>query len=167
MTGAHYRYLLLEQGAGGFLVNVGINLAIAWALFRSLASVPLWGATSIAGDTVATCFLLPFMTCVIVTRMAVREIRRGRFAAPSWRRTSSPTLARLPANTERRALLLGGITVATLAPLTICLLVVIGIDQLSFQNFLVFKSLFAGILGGALTPVIALAALGDVSSETR
>lgn len=167
MTGAHYRYLLLEQGAGGFLVNVAINAAIAWVVFHSLGSVPLWGVTSIALDTVATCFLLPFMTCVIVTRLALREIRRGRFDAPNWRRASSPTLRRLPASTEGRAVFLGGICVAILAPLTIWALVLAGVDALSFQRFLVFKSLFAGILGGALTPIIALAALGDASCENK
>jgi len=37
------------------------------------------------------------------------------------------------------------------------------VEELGFRNFILFKSLFAGLLGGVLTPVIALAALGDVT----
>ncbi len=163
LTGAHYRYLLLEQGAGGTLVNIAINAAIAWPLFHTLEQVPLWGTMSIAGDTISTCFLLPFATCVIVTRLAAREVRRGRFPAPRFRRARSPWLKRLPASTEVRGILLGIVCTATLAPLTILVLALLGIDQLGFHGFLALKSLFAGALGGLLTPVIALAALGDAT----
>jgi hypothetical protein len=167
MTGAHYRYLLLEQCAGGALFNVGFNLAIAWAMFRALPSVPLWGTMSIAADTLSTCFLLPFMTCVIVTRLAVREIRRGRFDAPGWRRSSHRILGRLPTNTQARALLLGILGLAVVAPPTLLVFVALGVTELPLRDFLIFKSTYAGVLGGIFTPIVALASLGDAAPSRR
>lgn len=167
MNGAHHRYLWLEQGAGGALFNVGFNLAIAWPMFRGISSVPLWGTMSIAGDTVSTCFLLPFMTCLIVTRLAVREIRRGRFDAPSWRRSSHRILGRLPANTEVRALLLGALGLAILSPLTLLVFVALGVTELPLRQYLIFKCAYSGVLGGIFTPIVALASLGDAQPSSR
>ena len=56
---AHRRYLLLEQGLGSIVINVVLNAAIAWLLFRGLDVVPLWGNQSIAGDTIATTLIPP------------------------------------------------------------------------------------------------------------
>jgi hypothetical protein len=167
MTGAHYRYLVLEQCIGGALFNVGFNLAIAWPMFRTLPSVPLWGTMSIAADTLSTCFLLPFMTCVVVTRLAVREIRRGRFDPPGWRRSSHRILGRLPSNTQVRALLLGALGLAFVAPVTLLVFVAMGVTSLPLREFLIFKSASSGVLGGIFTPIVALASLGDAEPPSR
>jgi hypothetical protein len=161
LTRAHYRYLVLEQCIGGALFNFAFNAAIAWPFFHGFADVPLWGVTSIASDTLSTCFLLPFMTCVVVTRLARREIRRGRFDVPGWRRSAHPILGRLPRNTEMRGLLLGALCLALVAPVALGVFVSLQIQTLPFREFLVFKSTFAGVLGGIFTPVVALASLGD------
>lgn len=164
MTRAHYQYVLLEQGVGAFVVNVAINAGIAWLLFRSLSVVPLWGAQSIAGDTVATCFILPLLTCLIVTRLAHREIRRGRFGVPDWRRESIRALARLPAATSRRALLFGVACALVIGPVTVGVLALAGVAELPFSDFVTFKALFAGGLAALVSPVIALAAITDTAT---
>jgi hypothetical protein len=165
MTDVHYRYLWLEQGIGAAIFNVVVSAGIAWLLFRPLDVVPLWGPQSIAGDTIATCFFLPFLTCLIVTRLAHREVRRGRLPAPRWRRTSHPVLRRLPAGTGRRAVVLGVLGVLLVAPVTIALLDAANIGALGFTGFVSFKALYAGVLGAAVTPVVALAALGDAEDS--
>jgi hypothetical protein len=73
MNAAHRRYVVLEQGVGAVSVNFLLNVAIAWAAFRGMSSIPIWGAQSIAGDTIATAFVLPFLTCLIVTPLAHRR----------------------------------------------------------------------------------------------
>jgi hypothetical protein len=67
LTPAQRRFVLLDNGVGAFVVNLMINGVIAWLLFRKATRVPMWGQSSIAGDTIATAFLLPAITCLIVT----------------------------------------------------------------------------------------------------
>jgi hypothetical protein len=64
---AQRRFVLLDNGVGAFVVNLMINGVIAWLLFCKATRVPMWGQSSIAGDTIATAFLLPAITCLIVT----------------------------------------------------------------------------------------------------
>jgi len=61
---AQRRYLLLEQGVGAAGFNFLLNAAIAWLMFRGADVVPLWGQQSIAGDTIGTSIILPFLTCL-------------------------------------------------------------------------------------------------------
>src|SRR5438874_2612083 len=102
MSPAVRRYLLLEQGVGAAVFNLVLNAAIAWAMFRSVAVVPLWGQQSIMGDTIGTCFLLPLLTCLIATRLVRSHVRAGKVAALGWTRTSHPVLGWLPETPARR-----------------------------------------------------------------
>jgi hypothetical protein len=163
LSPAHRRYLILEQGVGAAVVNLVINGAIAWAMFRSLATVPLWGEQSIAGDTIGTTFLLPLITCLIVTPLARRQVHGGRLAPLGWRIGRYAMLDRLPATALRRGLVIGALSALFVAPLAILALSVSGVDSMSFGSFLIFKAIFAAALAAAVTPVISLCALADVS----
>src|SRR5262249_35640990 len=116
MSPAHRRYLLLEQGIGAGVVNFLINALIARLSFRGQARVPLWGQQSIAGDTIATCLLLPLITCLIVTAVARRQMRSGRLAALGWTPVSHPPLGWLPRGTFVRGLAFGIVCVLVVAP---------------------------------------------------
>jgi hypothetical protein len=88
LTPAQRRFVLLDNVVGPFVVNLLINGVIAWLLFRKATHVPMWGQSSIAGDTIANAFLLPAITCLIVTPLARGRVRTGRVAAvgdASWR----------------------------------------------------------------------------------
>lgn len=163
MTSAHRRYLVLEQGVGAGVFNTILNAGIAWALFRTLPSVPLWGSQSIAGDTFATCFVLPLLTCLIVTRLAHREVDRGRLPTPSWSRRTHATLGRLPTTTGRRALVFGAVSMLLFAPPTCAVLALLGTTDLGLTQFITFKAIFAGGLAAIVTPIIAWCALGDLT----
>src|SRR5205823_4376911 len=106
MPPAVRRYLLLEQGVGAAVFNFVLNAAIAWAMFRSVDVVPLWGQQSIMGDTIGTCFLLPLLTCLIVTRLVRGHMRAGKVASLGWTRASHPVLGWLPRTTPRRGVAL-------------------------------------------------------------
>ena len=60
-----------------------------------------------------------------------------------------------------RALLLGLAVVVLGGSLVFALLTVLGVESLAFTPFLAFKAVFAGLLGGIVTPFIALLALAD------
>ena len=157
----HRRFLLLEQGIGSAIFNILLNGAIAWAMFRHLDVVPLWGQESIAGDTLGTTFFLPFFTALIVTPLVRRRVRHGGLDALGWTRDSHSVLGWLPPGTFRRALTLGFVTLIVVGPLAVLALHVLSVDQLAFGPFIIFKSVFAGLLALVVTPVISIWALAE------
>ena len=147
---------MLDNVVGPFIVNLLINGVIAWLLFRKATHVPMWGQSGIAGDTIATAFLLPAITCLIVTPLARGRVRTGRMAAlddASWRW--------VPRNMVWRALLMGLICMLVLAPLTLFLLGAVGVRELSPWHFIHFKATFAAVEGALVTPFLALWAISD------
>jgi hypothetical protein len=159
---AHRRYLLIEQGVGAAIINLLLNGAIAWFMTRSLERVPLWGTdVSIAGDTIGTTFLLPFFTCLIVTRLARGQVASGRLPAVAWRREGHPAMRRLPARTLPRALVLGLATLIAVAPVAVWALTAFEVNDLGVWRFITFKALFGAVLAAVITPIVALGALGD------
>jgi hypothetical protein len=156
MSPAHKRFLLLEEGVGSVIVNLLINGVIAYLMFRGAESVPLWGQQSIAGDTIGTTFFLPLITCLIVTPLARGQVRSGRVQPVDGFPLGLRWMPRRPL---WRGALLGGICVAAVAPLAVTALVVFGVVQQSFWQFVVFKAIFAAALGAVVTPLIALWAI--------
>ena len=99
LSGPHQRFLLIEQGAVPTVFNFALNGAIAWALFRSAEEVPLWGESSVGVDLLATAFLLPFLTCLIVSAIVARHVRDGK--VPPLRASSCRTRAGSSARRSR------------------------------------------------------------------
>jgi hypothetical protein len=162
---AHRRYLVAEQCLGAAIFNFAINALIAWGLFRHLEEVPLWGQESIAGDTVGTCFFLPFFTGLIVTRLAHGRIRAGALPVLGRSRETLAGLGRLPGGTLRRSLVLGLVCALLVAPPALLILAALDVQSLSFWPFVTFKATFAAALAALVTPPIALAALADGRAE--
>ena len=162
MSSAHVRYLFVEQLVGSAVVNLVLNALIAWGVFGRLGVVPLWGQQSIAGDLVGTAFLLPFLTCVIVTPMARRQVVQRGLGGLGWSRASSPWLRLLPASTVWRGAVLGVACVLAVAPFLVGTLDVVGVGAMSVRGFVIFKALVAGVLGAAVTPLIALWAIAEM-----
>ena len=161
MSPAHRRYLLIEQGVGSAVVNFAINAAIAWLMFRRQDVVPLWGQQSIAGDTIGTCLILPIVTCLIVTPVARGHVRKGRVTPLGWRRDSHRVLGWLPASTFLRGFVLGLLCMVALSPLTLFVLTLLHVADLSLWEFVVFKASFAAFAGALVTPVVAMWAIAE------
>jgi len=161
MSTTRGRRFIIEQGIGSAIVNLVMNGAIAWALFRSLTSVPLWGQHSIASDTLVTTFLLPLHTCLIVTPLTRRRIRSGSLSPVEWRYSSDSALGRLPRKAIPCALVFGVISLILAAPLALGALTALEVAQMSFERFVVFKATFAAMLAAVVTPAIGLYALAE------
>ncbi len=164
LDAAHRRYLLIEQGVGAAVFNLVLNGVIAWLSVRSLERVPLWGGdTSIAVDTIATTFLLPFITCLVVTRLARGMVEKGKLPPVAWRRAEHPLLGRLPGRPVTRGLVLGVAGLVAFAPVVVWAFAALEVRDLGPWSFVVFKALFAAVLSCVFTPLIAVMALGDAS----
>jgi hypothetical protein len=151
----HRRFLLLEQGIGAAVFNLALNAAIAWLVFRRLETVPLRGEQSIAGDTLITGFLLPFFTCLIVTRLARKQVEAGHVPPLAWTGAGRVALGWLPARTWLRGVVLGGAGVVLLAMPVVALLDAAGVDGLTLGRFVAFKASFAALAALLVTPAIA------------
>ena len=167
MSPAHRRYLLVEQGIGAAVFNFALNAGIAWLLFRSQDVVPLWGDRSIAGDTIATSMILPFLTTLIVTPTARRQVRAGRVAALGWSRATHPTLGWLPRGTFARAFVLGVVCAVVLSPITLLVLGLLHVADLGFGRFVLFKAAFAAMEALLVTPVVSLWAIAEAAEPVR
>lgn len=157
------RLLFVEHGFGAAVVNFALNAAIAWLVFPA-APVPLWGTMSIAGDTLATGFLLPFVTCLVVDRSMRAQVARGRVRAlPPEQLPKSPWASW---SSARRGLALGAMCVLLAAIPVVACLASAGVADLPRWSFVCFKAAFAAALGAVVTPPIAWWALVRASRST-
>jgi hypothetical protein len=161
LTPAHRRYLLVDTGVSPLITNLAINGVIAWLIYRNATHVPLWGQSSIAGDTIATSFLLPLITCLIVTPLARGKVRAGQ--VPQLMRDASWNW--LPHNALWRGIVIGILGLLVLTPVTLLGFRALGINALKPWHFVYFKSTFAAFEGLLVTPLLALWALSDISRE--
>jgi hypothetical protein len=161
LSDRHRRFLRVDQGLVPAIFNVVINGAIAWALLRGHPEIPLWGETSVGVDLIATGFLLPFLTCLIVSRLIAGQVRSGRLpaleshqiASRGWHRRSS----------LRRGLLLGGVGVVFASAPVVAALEIAQAPPIALLPFVGFKAVWAGLLAGVLSPLIAWWALASAS----
>src|SRR3990172_8538475 len=89
LSAAQRGYLLVGQVIVPAVINLVLNGAIGFAMFRCASEIPLLGRQSIVGDTLGTCFFLPAITCLIVTPIVRGHVKKGtaepmRGALPRW-----------------------------------------------------------------------------------
>lgn len=159
LSTAQRGYLVVGQSIVPAIINLVLNGAIGFAMFRNVAELPLFGDPSIVVDTLATCFFLPAITCLIVTPIVRGQVRKGvaqplSGALPGW-------LAPFHLSLVPRAFALGLAIAALAGGMAVLALLALGVDALAFTPFLFCKAVFAGLLGGLVTPLIALLALAD------
>jgi Ser/Thr protein kinase RdoA (MazF antagonist) len=159
LDAAQRRWIWLNAVLITAVLNVAINAGLAWATAGDEA-VPLWSAPVVGGpstitDTAGTLFLLPLITCLLVTTAVRREVRDGRLA----RRVD--LLHALPRNRLLRGAVFGAFWFALLAPPAILLIVVLGFGDVSPEAFVVYKVVLSVLFGALVTPFIAIAAMND------
>ena len=163
LSRAHLKFLVIEEVVGSSIVNFLLNGGIAWLLFRSTSSVPLWGATSIAMDTWVTAFVLPVLTSLIARVLVRAQVARGKLAAiPSSEVRESPWLRR---SSLQRGALVGIAAMAVVATPVVGTFVLAGLTHLSTSGFIWFKASFAAGLGALVTPLLGWWELQNASRQ--
>jgi len=159
LTAEQRRFLWLHEALVPFAINVVLNGAIGWAMFRGASEVPLWGASSVGGDTLGTSFFLPLITCLIVTPLVRAQVKQGH--TPPFEGVLAGWLRPLQRPLATRAIALGLACIPLAGGAAIALLTALDVETLTFGSFLAWKSLYSGVLAIFVTPVIALLALAD------
>jgi hypothetical protein len=170
LTAPQRRWLVLNALLATALLNLVVNGVIALLFVQGQSDVPLWtrplSETSTLGDTLGTIFLLPLITCVLITTVVRRDLRSGALAPLDTEHSYGRWLAARPEGRFRRGLGFGVIAFITLAlPVTLAL-VVLDFGTLTRGEFVTFKVAFAIALGAIVTPVIALCAMTDGVDST-
>jgi hypothetical protein len=165
LPASHRRWIILRALLATAVSNVVVNAVISWISVRGELTVSLWGLpvveTSIFWNVVGTLFLLPLITCLLVTNAIWREVRLGSLTSVSHLRAVHHWLAVLPPDRLLRSVAFGAIAVATLAPIVTLALIVSGAPELTKEQFVVCQTAFAVVIGAIVTPVIALYAMAD------
>ena len=161
LSDRHRHFLRIDQGVVPAIFNVVINGVIAWAILRAHAHVPLWGEPSVGVDLLATGFLLPFLTCLIVSRLIGGQVRNGKLppleshqiASRGWHHRSS----------LQRGLFLGFVGVVFASAPIVAALEIARAQPIALYSFVGFKAIWAGLLAAVLSPLIAWWALASAS----
>ncbi|HEY4058375.1 MAG TPA: WS/DGAT domain-containing protein [Kofleriaceae bacterium] len=152
------RYLLVS-GAVAAIVNIVVNAVVGSAVYAHMATIPLEGDKSIAGDTVVGAFLIAFFTLLVVPPAARREVRSGKA------RGTGPHRLRLPRKWPLLVAIVGGFLSAVAIGIPVVALV--GKTQgafLSHDAFLAFKVGFSAVWGSLSAVLIAALAMAGEKS---
>ncbi|HSG17692.1 MAG TPA: cytochrome P450 [Anaerolineae bacterium] len=142
------------------VINFLLNGLIAWLIY---GRTPIILLPTLTIDTLLTCFLIPFLTCLIVVPIVWQLVRQGDITAVAWLRTDFWWLRWLPNGKWARALAVGLATAILGTLIIVGLLSLLGIGSMAGSAFVWFKTTYAVILAALVTPLLALASLADAS----
>jgi hypothetical protein len=163
LSDRHRSFLIIEQSAIAGIINVVINGVIVWLLMHSLTEIPLWGDVSMGGDLLATGFLLPFLTCLVVSALTRRQVQSGKL--PALEASQIRPLGIHRRSSLFRATLMGVVGVTFFSGPLVVLLDLAQASPVPFLSFLYFKAIWAGIFAMIVSPIIAWWALSAASSD--
>jgi hypothetical protein len=161
----HRRWLLINAFAFAAVVNLIINGAIAWLTTLGKHGVPVW-ASPVAGpslivDACLTLLLLPLVACPIVTLSVWREHRRGALDLLTASPSMQSVVNRLPRTSVRRGVTFGAAALIVLGPPVVAALILVDPGRLPIAGYVVYKALFAVVLGAIVTPLAAVCAMTE------
>ena len=163
------RYLRIESIIGG-VSNAFFNGVIAWLMLRNAPDRTWSGSTSFAADMVITGFLLPFIVALIVIPIQRGKLRKGKVDTLELDNQSllSRCTKRLPHSTFRSALIFGSVGALLIAPVTLFCFWVMGIGSVPTMNYIMFKTVWTGLLAALLViPMVVYALSSDAVPQDR
>lgn len=158
---SEFKKFLIIQAAISAVINMILNAGIGILLFRGIDFVPLWGNPGIALDTLAVAFLLPWLTVLIVAPFARIEMKKGRVGKfqEELRSIRRSYLKLMPDGLLSQSLIIGMGTVIIFTPLMLGLLISMGITELSYRSFIIYKTVFATLLSFPVSPTTWMSAM--------
>ncbi len=166
MRREHKRLLIVDECIGAAVVNFAINAALGWLAYRARPSLPLFGATSIATDTLATAFVLPLVTVLVATPLIRLGVARGKLPPLDPPIASPRGLPRRPRALLARGAVLGVASMLLVAAPFVAALALVGPQSVTPARMVWCKGGFAAVLAALVTPLVAWWALEDASTRT-
>lgn len=140
------------------VVNALLNGAIAWALLQNQTTLSLRGEGGIAIDLVITAFVLCLLMSWITITLQHGKITSGQFPTIPAEQFGvlRKVIRYLPDRRIGAALCIGLAATLMFAAPTIALLGALGIEQLQVNRYLIFKSLWCGLIAALVCPLAVL-----------
>ncbi len=162
----HQRWIVINAFMIPVVVNALLNGSIAWLSSTGektvpLFSIPLLQKPSMVSDTLGTLAILPFTTALVVGAAIRREKRLGRLAPITNQSALGRLLARMPVSPIRRAGRFADTSLALLGPVSLLILELGNVGGITRMSFVIYKIILGVALGLVVTPVIAVAAMGE------
>ncbi len=154
---AHIRKETIINGVTNAIFNGGI----AWWLLYDKEPLSFWGMHSFGIDMIATATILLFIVALILIPLNRRKVSKGQLAPIRWdeSRALHRILRRLPRKLFGRALFFGLAGLLIIAPLSLLILKVLGIQSIAATSYAVFKGFWAGAVAASMVgPMILVAA---------
>lgn len=153
------RYFIGQTVIGAAIVNAVINGAFGWLAMLELPVIPLWGAPSVAVDTVLTAFGVAFGTALIVPFQARNDLFAGKVSPAEPEGRVGRLVRALPGGVLPRATILGAACVVIFVPLPLLGLSLSKVTAWSAAPFINFKMVFSILVAVFVTPLISLHAM--------
>lgn len=155
-------YMLREHVVGPTIINFGINGAIPAAIFRGQDPVVMEGGAVF--DYLAIAFAIPFFSCLIVTSLVARQVRKGDVA----RLLDAVLPAERWALRQRwvRGLALGGVSLVLFGLPAVALGLFAAPDVLPYWDLILSKASFGGLVALLTSPIVGWWALVAASLGT-
>lgn len=144
------------QGMICAVINVVLNPVVAWLVYRQLDFVPLWGRNSIVVDTAVTSVILSLLVTLFTTSGVRQALQSERVKATGEFPRAGRLFSHLPKQAWPLGLLLGLGIAFVLTPLTFGLFQALGYAGLPLAGFALFKAMYTGPLGFAVTRWVIL-----------
>ncbi|BDI06248.1 MULTISPECIES: hypothetical protein [Burkholderiales] len=159
------RFFLGQQVLPG-LINAAINGGIAWAQHGQSPKVGLWDNGAYAVDLLATGFLLPALSWLILRPLLRRQQSQGK--APCLEGQRAPRLLPwMPSSLWRGSLVIGLLGMTLVGGF--CLLLALALGQPGFPgpHYAMVKAAYSGLLTLALQPLMVFAALHRAPTSAK
>ena len=153
LTKAQRKFLVVEQAIGAGIGNFLLNAFFVWFTFPG-ERLLLWGFPGIATDVLGTCFLLPWLTALVIGPFVRKAIRDGKLT-PIVDVEPPQFLRWVPAGPWHRSWVVGTATTLAVAPPTIALLMLFGVESAGRADFAIGKGIFAAALAAGVAPLCA------------
>jgi len=151
------QFFLSQQLTPG-LINGLINGLIAWSMHRHTAALGLWTQGAYAIDLMATGFLLPAISWLILRPLLGRQFRQG--TAPQLEALPPPKLLKfMPRGLWLGTLVIGLMGMTLVGCVCVVLLQWLGSPDIVGSDYAWFKGLFGLLLTLILQPTMVYAAI--------
>ena len=161
------QFFLTQQLTPG-LINGLINGLIAWSMHRHTAALGLWTQGAYAIDLMATGFLLPAISWLILRPLLGRQLRQG--TAPQLEALPPPKLLKfMPRGLWTGTLVIGLMGMTLVGGVCVVLLQLLGSPDIVGSDYAWFKGLFGMLLTLVLQPTMVFAAMKhakDLASQS-
>ncbi|MCC9135377.1 hypothetical protein [Pontibacter silvestris] len=156
---SNYKFLLYLGCLFAF-ITCFVSGLVTFLFWGDVALVPLSGTNSSLVHHLLSSFIYGFVLSLLTTSITRRALLTKKVLPLHWHLKSQTLIDRLPSNILHRSFMLG-LAGTTMAGVSIFLFDLEQVYLMPLKEFIIFKSIFAALLGAAVTVMAVYRAMVD------